>query len=90
MPRISLENAARDLSKLIERVRSKDTSFELIREGEVVARIVPVKTSKRVDVKDLDTIFANLPDLEAGDDVRFTSDLDTIRKEAVPPESKWD
>ena len=90
MPRISLENAARDLSKIIDRVRSKDTSFELIREGEVVARIVPVKPSKHVDVRDLDTIFANLPDLEAGDAVRFTSDLDTIRKEAVTPESKWD
>ena len=43
MPRISLENAARDLSEIIERARSKDTSFESISEGEVVARIVPAK-----------------------------------------------
>ena len=90
MPRISLENAARDLGGIVDRVKTRNASFELIIEGEVVARIVSAQPRKTVKVGDLDAVFANLPALAAGDAAHFINDLDTLRKETITPEPEWD
>jgi antitoxin (DNA-binding transcriptional repressor) of toxin-antitoxin stability system len=85
MADVTATEAARNLSDLLNRVRYRGESFDVVRGGEVVARIVPA-TSKRATVRDL---FALLRDFGPVDDT-FADDLEAVQNMKLPmPEDPW-
>ena len=90
MERVSATEAARRFSDLLNRVRYQGASFEIARGKEIVARIVPAVPPRAVKLAELDVLMANLPRLAPEDVTRFEKDVDTVRREALLPEPKWD
>ena len=89
MERLSVTQAVRQFSDLINRVFYQGTIVELERGNRVIARISPVTSESPVKVKDLNTFFQELPSL--GDDSeRFAEDLAEIRKQVPTERNQWD
>jgi prevent-host-death family protein len=89
MERISVTQAARNFSDLLNRVYYQGISVELERNNKVIARLVPVKPAARLRVGDLNEFFASLPKL--GDDAEaFAEDVRSIRRELPPERSPWE
>ncbi len=89
MERISVTQAVRQFSDLLNRIFYQGVSVELERGNKVIARISPVSTESPIKVKDLNRIFAKLPSL--GDDAdAFTQDLEDIRKQIPLEKPQWD
>lgn len=89
MEQISVTAAARNLSELLNRVAYQGSSFELIRGGKSIARLVPAGPTKRLQVADLNRLFAGLPRL--GDDAEiFARDIDEIRRNLPLEKDPWD
>jgi antitoxin (DNA-binding transcriptional repressor) of toxin-antitoxin stability system len=89
MERISVTQAVRQFSDLLNRIFYQGVSVELERGNKVIARISPVSTESPIKVKDLNRIFAKLPSL--GDDAGvFTQDLEEIRKQIPLEKPQWD
>ena len=63
MERISIADAERDLTTLVERVVSEGVSVDLERNNKVVARISPVCVESKLKVCDFSTFLVNLPGL---------------------------
>lgn len=78
MKKISATDAARGFAELINRVRYQGEQFEVVRNGEAVARIVPTAPA-RATAADLDDLLGNLPPLDPG----FARDLMAAR-DSVP------
>jgi antitoxin (DNA-binding transcriptional repressor) of toxin-antitoxin stability system len=89
MERISVTQAVRQFSDLLNRIFYQGVSVELERGNKVIARISPVSIVSSLKVKDLNRMFAELPSL--GDDARvFTKDLEDIRKQIPLEKTQWD
>jgi prevent-host-death family protein len=89
MERISVTQAARNFSDLLNRVYYQGISVELERNNKVIARLVPVRPAARLRVEDLTAFFASLPKL--GDDAEaFAEDVRSIRRELPPERSPWE
>ncbi|MGH2830358.1 MAG: type II toxin-antitoxin system Phd/YefM family antitoxin [Actinomycetota bacterium] len=71
MRRISATDAARGFAEVINRVRYQGEQFEIVRNGEAVARIVPTVPSRAVTAAQLTDLVRNLPPLDEG----FAADL---------------
>jgi antitoxin (DNA-binding transcriptional repressor) of toxin-antitoxin stability system len=83
MNRISVAEAGRHFTELIEQVTRQGVTVELERNDEIVARLSPV--GRRLQARDLPRFFASLPSL--GDDAdAFGRDVERIRRE-LPRES---
>lgn len=89
MERISVTQAARKFSDLLNRVFFQGAVVELERGHKIIARISPVNQDSPVKVKDLNQFFAELPSL-GKDAADFAADLERIRHEAISEKSKWD
>ena len=89
MERISVSDAQRDLTTLVDRVVSHGVSVDLERDKRVVARISPVRVESKLKVRDLSEFLQNLPRL--GDDAAtFHEDVQHVRR-AFPSEANpWD
>lgn len=90
--RISEREAAENLSGVLDRVRDGE-SFEVVRDDQVVARIVPSAPVKRAKVKTLAELVAAIqsgPRLDPEDSVAFEKDLEAIRKAFPMQEREWD
>ena len=72
MPRITVAEAARDFSNLVERVYTEGISVELERDEKIIARITPAGPSSPLKVRDLNAFLKALPKL--GDDAEAFSD----------------
>ncbi len=84
MERISVTQAVRSFSDLINRVYYRGVSVELERGNKVVARLSPVAPSTGVQAEDLGAFFASLPKL--GEDAEvFAEEVSSVRA-ALPPE----
>ena len=91
MTKVTATEAARQFSELINRVKYKGQSFEIVRGNEVVARILPADPSSPIRGEDLNLFFANLPSLPAEDLDDFEKDLKDIRNEGgLAENSNWD
>lgn len=90
MKRVSATEAARKFSDLLNRVRYQGASFEIARGKEIVARIIPATPPRAVKLAELDKLLAQLPSLAPDDAARFEEDVDSVRREMVLPEPKWD
>ena len=89
MEEISVTAAARNLSELLNRVAYQGSSFELVRGGKRIARLIPAAAAKRVKVSDLNRLFAQFPRLD--DDVEaFARDIEAIRRHLPLEKDPWD
>ncbi len=89
MERLSVTQAARQFSDLLNRVFYQGSVVELERGNRVIARICPAAPASRLQVKDLSNFFQELPSL--GEDAeRFAEDLSEIRKQAPSELNLWD
>ena len=89
MERISVTQAVRQFSDVLNRVFYQKTIIELERGSKVIARISPVASESPVQVKDLNKLFAGLPALRE-DAKAFAKDLADIRKQLPPEQNQWD
>ncbi len=88
MERLSVTQAARQFSDLLNRVFYQGSVVELERGNRVIARICPAAPASRLQVKDLSRFFQELPSL--GEDAeRFSEDLAEIRKQVPPEPNLW-
>jgi len=89
MERISVTQAVRQFSDLLNRVFYQGTIVELERGNKVIAIISPVAPESQLKVKNLNRLFADLPSL--GEDAKvFAKDLADIRKQMPLEQNKWD
>jgi len=89
MERISLSDAQRDLTDLVDRIVSLGVSVDLERDNRVVARISPVRAESKLKVRDFGEFLENLPRL--GEDAEsFSNDVRDIRSDFPPEASPWD
>ncbi len=89
MERISVTQAVRQFSDVLNRVFYQKTIIELERGNKVIARISPVTSASPVKVKDLNKLFAELPTL-GKDATAFANNLVDIRKQLPPEQNQWD
>ncbi len=89
MERVSVTQAVRQFSDLINRVFYQGVSVELERGNKVIARISPVSSESTLKVKDLNRLFSELPPLGEGT-ASFAKDLRDIRKRIPLEKSQWD
>jgi antitoxin (DNA-binding transcriptional repressor) of toxin-antitoxin stability system len=86
MVRISVAEAGRQFDELINRVSREGVTVELERDNHVVARLSPAEY--RVEVSDLNRIFASFPSL--GDDAEaFAKDVERIRHDIPQETDPW-
>jgi antitoxin (DNA-binding transcriptional repressor) of toxin-antitoxin stability system len=89
MERISVTQAVRQFSDLLNRVFYQGTIVELERGNKIIARISPVAPESLLKVKDLNRLFLELPSL--GEDAKaFAKDLADIRKQVPLEQNQWD
>ena len=89
MERISVTQAVRQFSDLMNRVFYQGTIVELERGNRVIARISPVSPESPLKVKDLNRFFHGLPSLDE-DSEAFAEDLADIRKQIPMERNQWD
>ena len=89
MEQISVTQAVRQFSDLLNRVFYQGTIVELERGNRVIARISPVSPESPVKAKNLNRFFLDLPSL--GEDTKaFEKDLANIRKQVPLEQNQWD
>jgi hypothetical protein len=64
-------------------------SFELVRGGKSIARLVPAGPAKRVRVSDLNRLFGDFPCLDE-DAEAFARDIEEIRRNLLLEKDLWD
>ncbi len=88
MERLSVTQAVRQFSDLMNRVFYQGSVIELERGNKVIARICPPAQASPLHVKDLSSFFQELPSL--GEDVeRFSEDLAEVRKQVPTERNPW-
>lgn len=75
--RVSATEAARNLSELLNRVRYRGESFDVVRGGSVVARLTPSATPLRATAKELLEALR----LVGAPDEAFAADLERVQAE---------
>ncbi|HEX9697440.1 MAG TPA: type II toxin-antitoxin system prevent-host-death family antitoxin [Actinomycetota bacterium] len=75
MKKISATDAARGFADLINRVRYQGEQYEVVRNGETVARILPTAPARAITASELTELLRNLPPLDPG----FADDLEAAR-----------
>ena len=89
MERLTVSDAERDFSNLVNRVYAEGISVELERGDKVVARLTPAGPRSPLKVRDLNTFLLGLPRL--GDDAEvFREDLRDIRRQFPAKANPWD
>ena len=89
MTRITATEASRNFSDILNRARYRGESFEVVRGGEILVRIVPAQR-KRVTWGEFLDMWDNRKRLDPEDAVQFEKDIAEIRASAPAPPSKWD
>ncbi len=89
MERISVTQAVRQFSDLMNGVFYQGSVVELERGNRVIARISPVSPESPLKVKNLNKFFHELPSL-GEDSNAFAKDLENIRKQIPIEQNQWD
>ena len=87
--RITATEASRNFSDILNRAQYRGESFEVVRGGEVVAKIEPVQR-KRVTVAEFQELWTKRKRLDPEDAIQFEKDLAEIRASAPAAPYKWD
>ena len=88
MKSMTVTQAARNFSDLVNRVQYQGVSVELIKSNKVVAVISPVSLKPSMKVKDLLGFFSSLPNL-GEDAIQFEKDMADIDSMMPKGEDKW-
>jgi antitoxin (DNA-binding transcriptional repressor) of toxin-antitoxin stability system len=84
--RLSATDLARKVGDILGRIRYRGDSFLIERNGEPVARIVPLANRPRALLREIVMAWQ-----EAGEpDPGFADDLERVAAEDRPPDSSWD
>jgi len=86
---MTVTEASRSFSKLVNRVQSRRASLLIVRRGKPVARIVPLALSNKT-TKDLAAAWPRLPHLNPKDAAQFGRDIAAARASLPPLKSAWD
>lgn len=88
---ISATEASRSLSNILNKVHYQGQSFEVKRGREVIAKIIPAESHKKIlRISELTTLFQNLPSLEPEDCHNFADELKIIRTQLPAEKDPWD
>ncbi len=89
MHRITVTEAERDFSNLVNRVYSEGISVELERGDKVIARLTPAGPRSPLKVQELNAFLASLPKLE-DDAEAYRRDIRAIRGDFPAEANPWD
>ena len=89
MTRITATEASRNFSDILNRAQYRGESFDVVRAGEVVARIEPAQR-KNMTVGEFRELWKTWPRLDPEDAGQFEKDLADIRASAPAAPYKWD
>lgn len=88
---ISAADAEKNFPSLLNQVSSQGFTLVIQKGSHIVARIIPMQTSKRLAINDLDHFFANLPHLADHDAQDFLADIHSgLQPLQGDEEHKWD
>jgi antitoxin (DNA-binding transcriptional repressor) of toxin-antitoxin stability system len=88
MHRLTVTEAERNFSGLVNRVCSEGIGVELQRGDSVIAYLTPARPQSPLKVRDLNAFFQRLPKLEEDADA-FAADLRAIRSELPAEADPW-
>ncbi len=88
MERITVTQAVRQFSDILNRVFYQGISVELERGNKVIARISPASSESPLKVKNLNRLFSELPSL-GKDAEAFAKDLEDIRNQIPLEKNQW-
>ena len=89
MERMSVTQAVRQFSDLMNRVFYQGTIVELERGNKIIARISPVSQESTIKVQNLNRFFSELPELDK-DAESFSQDLKNFKKQVPVEKNAWD
>ena len=89
MKSMTVTQAARNFSDLVNRVQYQSMSVKLIKSNKVVAVISPVSQKSNMKVKDLPEFFASLPSL-GEDAIQFEKDMKDIDSIMPKGTDEWE
>lgn len=84
--RVTATELARNLGEVLGRIRYRGDSFLVERNGEPVARLVPLVERPTASLRE---VFGAWHDA-APPDPEFARDLDEVGRADEPPENPWD
>ncbi len=87
---IKATEAARNFSEVLNQVKYRGARFDVVRGKDVVARITPAALASKLQVADLNKLFAGLPRLGRDDCAAFASDIKLARKRLRTPGGEWE
>ncbi len=84
--RLSATELARKVGDVLGRIRYRRDSFLIERNGEPVARMIPLADRPRATLRDVVLAWR-----EAGEpDIGFAEDLESVSRQDHPPDDPWD
>jgi prevent-host-death family protein len=86
---VTADDAAHRFSDLLTRVEKRGEEIAIVRDGNVIARIVPAE-KKIKTVGDLRKAWANRTRLDPEDAARWEKELEELRAMTPMPPSAWD
>ncbi len=86
---MTVTEAARHFADVVNRTYYRGESTVLVRSGEAVAMVVPVGGGS-VTGRDWLVHWREMPRLGAAEAEDFAADIESARKNLVPPKSPWD
>jgi len=86
---VTIEEAARSLSDLVERVHAKREAAVLVKSGRPLARIVPVLDGGS-STEDLIAFLHRWRTEHPGPDDQFGEAIEQSRKAVLPPHDPWE
>jgi antitoxin (DNA-binding transcriptional repressor) of toxin-antitoxin stability system len=86
---MTIREAARQLGAVAERAHNHRESTLLVRNGEPVARIVPVPVRPKIG-SELERVWTALPHLSPDEAEALEADLMAARNRLPPLDSKWE
>jgi len=89
MKTMTVTQAARNFSDLINRVQYQGISVELVKSKKTVAVISPVSPKPVMTVADLADFFASVPSL-ADDAEQFAKDIEDVDKQTPKVVDEWE
>ena len=87
---ITATDAARGFSDMLNQVRYQGVEFDIVRGGEVVARLVPAGPPGGVALDRLDELVRSLPRLGAREAGLFARDIERGLARVRPDTVAWD
>lgn len=86
---LTATEAARNFSDMLNRVHYRGERFNIVRGGEVIARVEPA-AQKRMTFGELQAFLNSLPPLSEEEAREWQEDLKAIRESAPSPPSSWE